>query len=773
MGKKSYAAFSDDDAWRSLRNWVAANPEADPESLRGALAELGRPPAWRELGAALELLGMRAPGGAPPFLAEFVGRLAAAREAGSVLDAYATSPTTIAALAEFLPKARAVALTPHEWVERAGRSVAPAIDWRVGMPFETLGSLDSRFDLIAATPPLGARGKSFPIRRGLGEYANSLMVDLGGQVSRGGALVVLVSDGFFFRADAERTRTALAELGLRVEAAISVEGGLRPRSQISTSLLVITHGDPLDRLFVGRLDPTIDPGGLLENMSHRRPGEFLQLGYLYPAKLYRGWRALIKEHELLVGLGKSRMPFVSLKEIAVAYTQLPAKDDSENGNGNSVYVPEFPQAKVLIAPPEKPRGYTRVDLDPKRANARWVAKWLNEPLGRTARLAFATGSAIERIRRQDLGRLMIVLPPLDDQIKAIDIGQELQLIAGEVADTQSGLYTGQLLTAEAQGFLERIRKAFADDDDAVSAAPTVGDWIERLPFPLASIGRRYLAVQSPREKLDHLQHFFEAYGIFMATLLLSAARRDAETYQEARLKLRSGESGRSIFSRTSFYTWITLGSTLAKRMAGRLEDDKSGEVHATFFGSLATEFTDPLVAGDYFDVLDTARPVRNRRSHGGIEGEQWVEAQLARLQAALNELRLQTPHPFAQVHLLQPRGSEQEDDNLFTFGQARCLMGSHQIFSQRKVQSTAPMRARGLYLVPASGLAENPLQLLPLIHMLPVSGTDEYAAYYYNRHLAPSEPDKFLFVTYHFAGQPEEQLTNSELASLIADLTPE
>lgn len=66
MGKKSYIDVPDDDAWRRLRNWVAAHPEAGVGELHDVLAALGRPPSWRELAAALELFGKQAPGGAPP-----------------------------------------------------------------------------------------------------------------------------------------------------------------------------------------------------------------------------------------------------------------------------------------------------------------------------------------------------------------------------------------------------------------------------------------------------------------------------------------------------------------------------------------------------------------------------------------------------------------------------------------------------------------------------------------------------------------------------------
>lgn len=146
-----------------------------------------------------------------------------------------------------------------------------------------------------------------------------------------------------------------------------------------------------------------------------------------------------------------------------------------------------------------------------------------------------SGSTIERVRSQDLGQLIVALPPVEDQSVAISIAQELQLIATEVAKTRAGLWTGPLTIQNAQGFLDRVRGAFAEDSSQASTAPTVESWIEHL-----------------------------------------------------------------------------------------INNDTSGEMRASMFGSLPTEFIDSLVAGRFWDVLDAARQVRNERGHGGIEGEQWL-----------------------------------------------------------------------------------------------------------------------------------------------------
>jgi hypothetical protein len=206
MKKKSFETFSDDETRRRLRHWFASHPQATEADSPEALTVLDRPPSWRDVNAALEPFGARKSVGTPDHLADFVAQLAVARGAKRLLDPFAKSPTMIAALAEYLPTAQATALAPADWTIETGRAVAPDVRWQGGDPPESLVSLDGPFDFIAATPPLGLRKGRFPIRSGLGEYSHSLVIDVAELLAPDGCLAVLVSDGFFFRADARRTQ---------------------------------------------------------------------------------------------------------------------------------------------------------------------------------------------------------------------------------------------------------------------------------------------------------------------------------------------------------------------------------------------------------------------------------------------------------------------------------------------------------------------------------------------------------------------------------------
>jgi hypothetical protein len=171
----------------------------------------------------------------------------------------------------------------------------------------------------------------------------------------------------------------------------------------------------------------------------------------------------------------------------------------------------------------------------------------------------------------------------------------------------------------------------------------------------------------------------------------------------------------TVLDRPGLHDWITLGRTVARAIGKRLGADTSEEVRVTLFGNLQPDLVDDFVTGEYWAALDSARLVRNERSHGGIESEASLADRLARFEAALNDLRLQASHPFASADLIRPGPAERGIDDLYTFDRAERLMGSNTTFDEREVKSTASMRGPGLYLVPAAGDVERPLHLLPLI----------------------------------------------------------
>jgi hypothetical protein len=60
----------------------------------------------------------------------------------------------------------------------------------------------------------------------------------------------------------------------------------------------------------------------------------------------------------------------------------------------------------------------------------------------------------------------------------------------------------------------------------------IADWWRELPYPLATIYRRYQVSQNPKERLDTLLHFFEMAAVYLATVGGSHVRAMRKDWQE-------------------------------------------------------------------------------------------------------------------------------------------------------------------------------------------------------------------------------------------------
>jgi hypothetical protein len=145
---------------------------------------------------------------------------------------------------------------------------------------------------------------------------------------------------------------------------------------------------------------------------------------------------------------------------------------------------------------------------------------------------------------------------LDDATR--NLHSQLSYIAAELWESPQGVAD---LRQELAGFV-------ADE----------GAWLEAFPFPLASILWRYYAEIVPRERVEHLLHFFEALSEFTTALLLSGLTSDEETFDQYR---DAWLPRRTSLARATFGTWTTLHKSLSEVVRGLLGDDDDRQLALT------------------------------------------------------------------------------------------------------------------------------------------------------------------------------------------------
>jgi hypothetical protein len=739
-----------DQAWRE-------HHEADFPLLVAAAAGAGSV-SWRD---AAEIAMQARPGEASRVmhLLEFVAEFARELAPKSILDVQVEAPTILAAAHEGSGSARSVGLVRDERLRDAARHIA-LIDWRLGDPFTLLHELPpERFDLVLASPPLGmkasvAREAGDPAGRI--EYADLLLwraVDL---IAAQGTVLLHTTENVLWLDRRRRCWADFAGRGLYPQAVVSVDRALWPHIGIET-LLVALGREPVDELFVGRLERDTPVTTLVRNLLGRRTGRDPHLGLLTPAPAFRGWRHLMLEREIADMFGSAELR--TLSEIGTVRNLTLRPDVPYAPPANSVYLPTLGFGEVRTLPPnlEGKQGYKllEVQLDPAVAQAEYVAGFLSSPVGRRLRESVASGAHLPHLNMRGALGIRLPVPPIEAQARAVRSAVHLASMTALVGRLHDELWRRPQDAARVLTQLETGARA-----------DPVQRWLETLPYPLASILHRYAALRDPFERFDGLAHFHEATAQFGCAVLLSILHADAELLEPSRRQIRSAPGGRrALFDRADFGVWINLGRTLAKavRERGKHEeqrqrlDDAAGPV---------VELMRCLVKTEFWDALDRASKVRNADAHGGVLTKAEAEARTQSLEVELGAVEQALASGFDDIDLVRA-DQGRLTSGIYTYPRAQRLRGAHSLFGEFELKTRIPLESDRLVFAARDAVISPILVLAPMV--LVGGGTQENrnACYFFNKALGDG---RFRYVSYHFEDEPAIDIHQAALQELAADL---
>jgi SAM-dependent methyltransferase len=740
------------DLWRELAQY--RGKPIDYGLLRHALQHTGHALDWRSALVVGDMLSTHGEFALAPHVIDFVAHYAKAREPQTIFDPFVRVPALLAAAVDFAHPERAVGYVRSPLMLQLAQDIdARTIEWRSDDFIRREASATETFDLVVCAPPLGLR---FDEIEGDGDLA--LLEAAARVLAPGGEIVFLLGEGFNAIKRTERTRQALAERGLHQTAVVSVADA-SPQVAIPLQFVIFRHGDPLPGIFVARLTAQMDGRQVVRSVVERRDAPTVELGRTVAPDSYSSWHAFAADAELERLLRSSPFPAVPLRDIAssIRRIELDEQDPNLETPPNAIYLTETRGVPSLTPTTEgaKKRRYVEVSLDPEKASAGFVIAWLNSPIGRLSRESVLHGATIPRLAATAAAALPVVLPPLEVQLAAVNVDARLTEMSLQSAELRARLWANPGAARE----IDDVLPTAADGGGGLD------EWIESLPFPLASIAYRYVADASAEDKVDRLLHLFEATAEFTTTLLLSAIRADPELFAVQREHLaRPDAEGNPPFERGTFGSWLQTGRHLAKALRALLDTDDR-ERTLRLFGVRDNKFAYQLVQKRLWHVLDEARFIRNSRAHGGIEGQALRARTLERLEALLLDLREALGPAFIHVDLVQP-GTMELRQGLFRH-QARRLMGPNSIFRLRTLESVVPLDTDHLYVVDSDGVASSALQVLPFFRAMASPGTEQNAIYFYS---SRSRDGRLHYVSYHFEAEPESAIDDPVLSSILDDL---
>lgn len=646
------------------------------------------------------------------------------------------------------------------------------VDWRVGNPSELLSQMTEPFDAIIGCPHLGMptasrtldyKGHEFTLHDESGRIIAAEALRL---LGTNGVALFVVTPNFLWHHELHphSLSAQLEQLGVYLDAALLIrQGAFVPQSRLP-GLLVILKREKPDRVFVGELDAEVARNGaLLNNLLTRKRGKAPQLGSLIERTNLTSVEAVFTEYEIKRQVQKMNVDAVPLADVAIEINRLSAHRPGEfEAKPNSVYLPLIASSNAVSSLDDlklKPHHYAQLVLDPERANAHYVADFLNTPLGLLTRESLASSVTISRDTKRTLGEALLYLPDLTTQERVLGIQTRLTKIQTEVDQLRRKLAEHPHSFPSVAEAITKWEQTSEHDDIA---------WYETLPFPLASILWAYHADNNVEHRVDYLFHFFEAFAEYRATVLLSAFASDNAIYSEyCKAWISDEPKYRDKYKQADFGYWNELGACLAKTTRELLGDEKTKQVCLALFGQTDSTYVEMISDKRFVQPLDEAREYRNRwKGHGGLANQREHQQRLDTLEQLLAMIYSVISDRHKSIRLIAPEVCE------FTEGvyryNAKNIMGTHIPFPTVRVETLVPMDSKDLYLLPEGGA--HPLRLLPFIRLTAAPKTQRTACYFYS---SMQSGDEVRLVSYQFEGESELIRTDSRLVSALQFLSPE
>jgi len=626
-------------------------------------------------------------------------------------------------------------------------------DGAIARAVDEVGSQDL-FDVVVCQTPLGYRSRE----KNADGFGGEIIRTIAPFVSISGRLIWVTARGVLSATSAKNTLADLANERLHAIAAIDIPSGGFPGSAVKGSLLVFERSQPVKRL-VGALrasslapdmatavlnGPTKKQGpcwGWIDIDDTRTYGEIEQ-AKLVRKLTPRGSRKVVELGTLVLG-----------DRIRKADKPIPENCEATG----FIYFPEYAGSRVTVDKDEstvRPRAIYRVPIDTSNANPRFLSALLNSSFGRELRASAAKGTTIQRISVANLRSLRLPLPDLSTQNRIARIGSDLALLATDFNQMQEEVVRDWTVAQEVSERVDDL-KAVLDIEQRIK------NWWRELPYPLATIFRRYQVATEPKDRLDRLLHFFEMAAIYLAALGISHVKELRSDWQE-HLSKWFHPKGYAGIEQTSFGFWTWLARTSLKdlRRIGSTQElrgaaeDKSGIEMVEVASSIG-------LLGNAVGVLDTVNRHRNSwKGHGGYLKESDAKRHDSELQQSIRDFYEATAGAFNRL-LLVRTGSVEVNDGVMTY-HVDILAGSDPAFEAGTAELSHSVNSRTLaFWTQGAGVM---CQALPLFRLGVPQRPQETDFYVFNR----VEPEGFRWISYHDAHEQEFVDTDDKLNDLIS-----
>jgi hypothetical protein len=575
--------------------------------------------------------------------------------------------------------------------------------------------------------------------------------------------VFIVPNSFFFASGQQgKARQTLERLGIRVATAIELPAGtFHPYTSIPTHIVILKNTTDTT-LFTGKYSP--DPKHQkeqLKNFNSRASGTSPSLGRLVPTSSFRGFSVIestenMQEQSRRMGL----VPY-PFNDVVLELNSPSSKKDFVGFQDklNSVYLPQMASTRATTSQDSLPTGlksYFQLVINPDIADAEFLAGLLNTPFGQFWRDSLRTGNIIPRIGKKILEESTLYLPPIskrDIQCKVLDCYHNITRLKSELDELGEKLWKRPSEIDKVQSSLRTVNR-----EDRFQ------DWIDTLPFPLASVlWVCHAQAGSYREQYERKIQFFEALAEFLAILYLSAFTTNSMLWSDMHDKLKETLAKNKLsLEMATFGTWKTVIEVLSAETRRILNDEL--ELCYELYKTRNREILNIITSKRLIGVLQDANSIRNDwMGHTGAVRESDARMVNEKLTDHIETVRKTFRLDWEGYELIMP-GDCKVKAGVYHYT-VKKIMGSRTPFASETVDLIEAMEDGHLHIKsPDEGRT---LKILPLIKVMPSPRTEENACYFYNR----QQKDGIRFLSYHFENDADVVQEFADTAEALRKLT--
>ena len=699
------------------------------------------------------------------------------KEIKSLCDPWAKSGLLVHQIAAKYKPSDIYAITQNASEAELGNTLVPEAHWENAHPLKAKVLQEHDFDVIASIIPFGVR-----IREKLalndveieGELDSQILCAYSLRLKDNGVGLFVVSPGFFFRKSAYQI---LNKLGLCVDAAFDLPAGtFTPLTSIPSNLIVVKKGIN-EQLFAGKLSNNNKLNKqVIDNYLNGKVSKNIDFGSYVDAESFRGMEALRAEKEFERLKQAYEGEYYTLEEITESIVLGKHADGFEFSDvENAIYIPLVGKSDVVGTVGDmrlKSQNYAQLKIKQGIVNSEFVIRYLNSAVGVETRIMNMSGAVIQRLNKSSLMSIGVFVPKMDMQQSIIETSHEIRSQKNKLTSLISELNEYEQKLWKDPGQLANLKTEVSSFQAQVSpgtsarSEQSLKEWIEILPYPLASILRAWYATSEndPKTKYEHLLHFFEAFSLFAGLIFLSAFRSNQSVYEEYKDGLAKVFAKNPIHH-ASFGTWKSMVEYFSKHTREKLKKDEDKLVIEELFYDSSLALPVKLSDVKLLEVITETNKYRNQwTAHGGVVGKEDATKRNEILVESLNKLRSLMGDLWEETELLtcesmKKKGEEYKNEVLV-------LMGSNSEFKSETRSMAMPLDEDILYL--HSKRNTQSLPLLPLIRMGSPPSSVKNACYFYNRISGEHEA---RFVSYHYADMPEIVDEHDEIIEVIKSLS--